>query len=933
MKKTVVNQVKNKTDISVSRHPYSSFIHRVGKPARYLGGEYQSIIKDQSRVQATMALCFPDLYDIGMSHLGMKILYSILNKQEDLCVERAFCPWPDMEEELRSRNLPILTLETHRPLRQFDVVGFSLQYEMTYTNVLTMLELGGIPIRAGDRTLEDPLVIAGGPNVTQPEPMAPFMDVFLVGDAEERLPRLLRHYSELKQAGGRSREEILAELAREGGLYCPALYTRKICERSGLMVVDRPKVEGVPEKIERAFVEDISRYRFPDDSPVAAAEAVFDRMSIEIARGCTEGCRFCQAGMIYRPVRERDPGEIIDTLLSAIDKGGYDEAALTCLSTADYSCISPLIKQVMERLRQRKIGLGISSLRAYGLDEDLLGEIATVKATGLTFAPESGAQRMRDVINKNISEEDIFTTCHRVFSRGWDRMKLYFMIGLPTEEDEDVRGIAEMGRQAVQIGREYLKNKKPNVTVSVSSHVPKPHTPFQWCAMDTLEEISRKQDMLDGLTRRYKLNFRWHDYRISHLEGILSRGDIRTGDLIEKVWRKGARFDGWDEKLRWDLWQEALEEFENETGVHRRLYLDTIPVDARLPWDHIDVDLTEDFLLKEYQRALKNRLSPPCGKPSGAKVHHTNLEDARADERKLICYSCGVACDLTKMREERIEFLEKLGAEKRPEQRSGDNERSKALERINKGMTPHDFKQGEKVRYRMKYTKLGPVTLQGHLDMIRILPRIFRRAKLPLYYSEGYSPKPVMAFSPALSLGMASRAEYVDFALYEDLPVEEVFQCLAENTEPGIEILGVRQLGQGKALAKVLHAMDYTVELPSSFNAAEGESRIKEIESNENFSVEVIRKRKRREVRLWDCVDFLKLNNCTVLPLAKGELEGVGENPRLQIRLLQKEGASLKPAEIVRVLFGIEINPSSVTRTACISLNDEGGAVDPLDVV
>ena len=525
--------------MSALNHPYSAFLQNVDKPARYVGGEHFSIEKDWTSLVSTLALAFPDVYDIGMSHQGTKILYSIINKESDLCAERVFCPWLDLEKELRSRKLPLISLETRRPLSDFDVVGFSLQYELTFTNVLTMLELGGIPLRNQDRDLNDPLVIAGGPVATQPEPMTPFIDVFVIGDAEIRLPALMRHYSQMKRAKKLDRTEILIELSKQGGVYCPSLYERKYCEKSELLAVAGSKYTGVPVKIDRSFVADINEFPYPDDSPVPVAEAIFDRMAIEIARGCTEGCRFCQAGMIYRPVREREPQQIVDTMVSALEKGGYDEAALTSLSTADYSCISPLVKGVMEKLRPRKVSLGVSSLRAYGLDEDLLDDISSVKATGLTFAPEAGTQRMRDVVNKNITEKDIFTTCHRVFSRGWNKIKLYFMIGLPTEENEDVLGIAEMGQQARNIAREYHK-RHATVTVSVSTHVPKPHTPFQWCAQDSMELISEKQKQLSLAAKKHGFKLRTHDLRVSHLEGILARGDARVASLVERAWRNGA---------------------------------------------------------------------------------------------------------------------------------------------------------------------------------------------------------------------------------------------------------------------------------------------------------------------------------------------------------------------------------------------------------
>jgi radical SAM family uncharacterized protein/radical SAM-linked protein len=907
-------------------HPYADFVHEVSKPARYMGGERFSFVKDWSTLDATMVLAFPDVYDVGMSHQGTKILYSIVNKERDLCLERAFCPWFDMEKELRQRGLPLLSLETARPLSEFDVVGFSLQYELTFTNILTMLDLGGIPLHASERTLEHPLVIAGGPVATQPEPMAPFIDAFLVGDAEERLPRLLRHYASMKKAGNLDRTRILVELAREGGVYCPALYQREVCERSGLLTVSRPKFPGVPERVERAFLADINRFPYPDDSPVPVAEAIFDRMAIEIARGCTEGCRFCQAGMIYRPVRERDPQAVIDTLVSAIEKGGYDEASLTSLSTADYSCISPLVKGVMERLRPEKVALGISSLRAYGLDEDLLDDIATVKATGLTFAPEAGTQRMRDVVNKNITEDDIFTTCHRVFSRGWNRVKLYFMIGLPTEEDEDVAGIGAMGGQAVEIGRQYHR-KKVAVTVSVSSHVPKPHTPFQWCAQDSMADIERKQAILRSEARVQGFNLRTHDHRVSHLEGIIARGDFRTGALIERAWRMGARFDGWDEHLDWNVWLLSLAAWEREAGVSRDTYLRTLPVDGRLPWDHIDVGLADGFLAKEYQRTLAGRFSPPCGKPVHAKVHHTNLEDARADERKLVCYHCGVACDLTAMREERLVFLEKMGAERAPGPKDEATLRERAQERVARGLAPHDFSQGKPVRYRLKYEKSGPMSLRGHLDFIRVIARVLRRGGLPLYYTEGFSPRPLLSFGPALGLGVQSVAEYADIALTRDFDVDDVVRRFRDASEPGLVLVGARKLVEGEApLAKRIEIVDYAAFLPELEGVL---GRIRAFRDAASVPVKVRRKGKERTLDAKSIVLSVDLGTAG----AFASLGAVPEShPILELRVAEQSGvASLRPVELVESILGTRLPPHSLLKTGCWARRGASELSDPLD--
>lgn len=887
--------------MALAAHPYASFIHRVEKPARYLGGEYQSVVKDWASVETTICMAFPDLYDIGMSHLGTKIIYSLLNADPRIACERAFAPWHDMEAELRARGLPVLSLESARPLTDFDVIGFSLQYEMTFTNVLNLLDLSGLPLRACDRDASHPLVVAGGPTATHPEPIAPFLDAILIGDAEEELPAALIALAAWRRDGLDRREQLL-RLAARGGWYCPALYAVVEEPRNDLLVVDADTSAG-PWPITRAHVPDIARYPFPSNSPVAAAEAIFDRMSIEIARGCTEGCRFCQAGMIYRPVRERAPEQVVDTVIEAMERGGYDEISLTSLSTADYSCISPLIKRVMERLRERRGSLSVSSLRAYGLDEDLLDEISSVKATGLTFAPEAGTQRMRDVVNKNISEDDIMTTADRVFSRGWSKMKCYFMIGLPTETDEDVIGIVDLAARARAIGERHHGRGRVRVTASVSSHVPKPHTPFQWAAMDTLETIEHKQQLLRDSGRGRAIPVKYHNQKVSWLEGIVSRGDRRVADLIERAFRNGARMDSWDEDLRWDAWMDAIAELDFETGR----YLGTLPVDGRLPWDHIDVGLEPGFLFKEWKRALKNRLSPPCGKPKGAQVHHTNVADAEADARKLICYHCGVACDLTQMREERVDFLNRLGALTPSVRPEGYVPTYKTVRKNKRGanLPPERESQASAHRYRLGFTKLATIAMTSHLDLARILPRVARRAGLTMRYSEGFSPKPVLSYGPALNLGVSSLAEAVDLFLVDDLPADELVARLNAVADEGLSFTRAALIGSdAMALARVAKLAEYVVGV-AGWERAELERAIARATGDAPVLHTVIRKNGPREIDVRDGLVAIAVDRATADEAAI--LGWSADALALRFRIDLDKGAHVRPTELVEAITGAAV--------------------------
>lgn len=586
---------------------------KVTKPSQYIGNEWNVVKKDWEKCDVKSAFLFPDVYEIGMSHLGLRILYHVVNQRESYLMERSFAPMADMEELMRANNVPLFSWESYHPLKEFDILGFTLQYEMSYTNILNMLDLAGLPLRTKDRGNEFPLIMAGGPCAYNPEPLADFIDFFVIGEGEEVILEILDLIKKVKNKKGDFDKDIFLKAAAQiKGIYVPEFYQPSYLE-SGTLREIKPIEENVPETIYKRVIEKFSEAEFPENTLVPNTEAIHDRVMLEILRGCSRGCRFCQAGVIYRPVRERNMEKLLSQAEALINSTGYDEIALTSLSSLDYTCIEPLIKELLNRFKEKKIGVSLPSLRVDAFSVDLAKEVQQVRKSGLTFAPEAGTQRLRDVINKGVTEENIMETVAAAFSQGWTSIKLYFMIGLPSETYEDLDGIVNLAGKILSIGRKVKPHwvKKPiSVTVSASSFVPKAHTPFQWEGQEEKDSLREKQFYLKDKIRSLKgVTFNYHDVELSFLEAAFARGDRRLCDVLEKAWSLGCKFDGWSEHFKYDLWMDAFHEMglEPEFFANRKFDLDEL-----LPWDHISSGVSKKWLLKEYKTAIEGSRTLDC---------------------------------------------------------------------------------------------------------------------------------------------------------------------------------------------------------------------------------------------------------------------------------------------------------------------------------
>lgn len=608
-------------------------LYRVEKPSRYVGGELNEVIKDPKEVDIRFGFCFPDVYEVGMSHLGSRILYHVLNQRKDTYCERVYAPWPDMEKLMRENNIPLYALETKDPINEFNFLAFTLQYEMSYTNILNMLNMGGIPLRASERTEKDPLVIAGGPCAYNPEPLYDIVDIFQLGEGEEGLNDLLDLYQ--KHKDNFNKEAYLREASHIPSVYIPSLYDVTYNE-DGTIKEFIPKYDDVPKKVKKRIINNFDQVDFPESLIVPYSEIVHDRVVLELFRGCTNGCRFCQAGMIYRPVREKSRKTLLDQARKMLKATGYDEVSLVSLSTCDYSDIQGLVKDLIEEHGKNNVSVALPSIRVDAFSVDLLKEIQKVRKTGLTFAPEAGSQRMRDVINKGLTEERILEAAKNAFESGWSTIKLYFILGVPYETVEDA---AEIGLLAEKIADQYfavpkhIRNKVLRITVSTSILVPKPFTPFQWAPMEKMDIVTEKINAVKGAIKSRSIVYNYHEQKTSYMEAVLARGDRKLCDVLIKAYEKGAKFDGWSEYFDFELWQEALAEcnVDGDFYVYRQRSYDEI-----LPWDFIDIGVTRKYLERENEKAKTGEPTQNCRKGCTGCGVNVNFKDGECFEGAIL---------------------------------------------------------------------------------------------------------------------------------------------------------------------------------------------------------------------------------------------------------------------------------------------------------
>jgi radical SAM family uncharacterized protein/radical SAM-linked protein len=754
----------------------------VTKPSRYIGAEVNAVVKDPGSVSLTWALCFPDAYEVGMSHLGLKVLYEILNARPDIWAQRVFAPWTDMEEKLRKHDLPLYALEGFTPLGEMDIIAFTLQYELSYTNILNMLDLAGLPVYAKDRNESHPLVIAGGPCALNPEPLADFIDVVDIGDSEESVLEISDIVLDFKRRGVNDKKALLAALSKVEGVYVPGHFDVTKGEAGKIEKIQN--VAGGPDRIKRRLLKDLDKAAFPVSPPVPYMAAVHNRVTLEISRGCPRGCRFCQAGYIYRPMRERGLPRLMELAENALSSTGCDELSLSSLSAGDYSSLLPLMKSLMDVYSQRKVSISLPSLRVGTLTPEMCNEIKRVRKTGFTIAPEAGTQRLRDVINKNISEDALIETAATVFSSGWDLIKLYFMVGLPLETDDDLRGIIDLSRKVLNAGKGGGAggggSRRKGVNVGVSVFVPKPHTPFERLGQIPISEMRRRKDILKSALGRKPFAMKTGFAETSALESAFARGGRETGQALYNAWKAGARFDGWTESFNWQTWVDAFRDagMDLEDEAAREFGPDEI-----LPWGHIDCGVTDKFFKKELEKALKGETSRDC-----------------LDK----CTACGLECAQPKGKPSApVPSCDQPPASEQP-----------LVNRPAQPFGPPPVNRPP-AKIRIAYTKLMPLAMLSHTEMMTLFFRAISRAGLPVAFSEGFNPHPKLSFGPALGVGIESEAEILDIELIYAIDLLTAVKALNMALPSGVRVSEARYISPKEAPAGVgLTSFEYVAEVP-----------------------------------------------------------------------------------------------------------------------